>query len=1097
MLVRRLVSGVLCLLFFCLCAPVMGCSPHVGVVINEVVSSNRSSYTADGLEGADWIELYNAGSSAVRLLDYILTDNADSPDIGCILPDLTIPAGGYCVLSADPSAGDAAGVFCLPFGISKDGETLYLLDPSGQLVCDLTVPALGEDISYARYSDGTYGYCLRPTPNAANTSSIVAELPASPGGQARSDVPLRISEVVSGNGQAEPYACCDWMELYNPSDADVAVGGFHLSDQESDLCKASVSPLTVPARGYAVVVCTKTPEKVACASAAIHISSDGETLYLSDMEGLLIDCVTVPALPKNASWALDADGQYGYCGVATPGRENRNVRTGQSGYADMDADEPVRISEVLPDNAYSVIDAYGDHSDFVELYNSDSAPVSLLGYYLSDAEEDLTRWAFPDVDIGAGAYLLVFLSGRNTAEAELHANFSLSSEDDGCFLYRAETFSVDRIGIPADLSENVSIGRAADGSPVYYAYPTPRFPNARAFSQPDTLACYPADDVHISEVCAIGDADGDWIELYNPTDRDLDLDGWYLSDDPDDPTRCRLAGLTVQAGGYAVWEAASQADAFRISAGGETVLLTDPNGITRDVFQTGALSAGVTSGRVCGQPSVARVFFASPTKGRENSAVYTTGQTSAPVFSDTTLYHDGPFLLSLACDEPDASIRYTLDGSEPDAGSSLYREPLSVAESMTVRATAFVEGKQASAVQTAHFLLQEAHTLPVVCLALDARQWRLLNDVPYAEDGYLERCAHLTYYEADGTLGTAFFAGVRPRGNASIGYPQKSLSVHLRARYGQGEVIYPFWDGDAGAYATLILRNGSQDINGARLRDSFANRAATGMTLDCAQTRPVIVYVNGAYYGIMDLNEGMNQDYLVTRFGVGADTVNIVARNDSVKRGSADDYLRVRRYARTADFTSDATLTAFSQWVDIPYVTDYLIAQTFFGNYDIHNQNYWSTDDYTIRWRPYLYDVDRCLASASVSARMFGMYFNADGVVHNQHGDKVNMDIYCALRKNASWCDAFLNRYAELLCTGFSVETLSQLLDTMADELRPEMAAHIERFGMPASLQQWESNVSELRANIAGRHATIQKQLRAEFDLTEAEWAQRMAAYGG
>ena len=59
------------------------------------------------------------------------------------------------------------------------------------------------------------------------------------------------------------------------------------------------------------------------------------------------------------------------------------------------------------------------------------------------------------------------------------------------------------------------------------------------------------------------------------------------------------------------------------------------------------------------------------------------------------------------------------------------------------------------------------------------------------------------------------------------------------------------------------------------------------------------------------------------------------------RHGSAADYARVRRYARGTDFTEDAALEAFGAWVDVAHVTDYLIAQTFFGNYDIHNQNCW------------------------------------------------------------------------------------------------------------------------------------------------------------
>ena len=75
----------------------------------------------------------------------------------------------------------------------------------------------------------------------------------------------------------------------------------------------------------------------------------------------------------------------------------------------MGAEEPVRISEALFDNAFSAIDSYGDRSDWVELYNAGAQSVSLLGYYLSDDADDPTRFALPDVTLsllnGAGLSL--------------------------------------------------------------------------------------------------------------------------------------------------------------------------------------------------------------------------------------------------------------------------------------------------------------------------------------------------------------------------------------------------------------------------------------------------------------------------------------------------------------------------------------------------------------------------------------------------------------------------------------------------------------------------------------------------------------------
>lgn len=1074
------------LLLCLLGAAAAGCGGSGSVVLSEVVSSNRSSYVDETLGTPDWIELYNPGDRPVRLQGYILTDKPDTFDPACVLPDITLEPGGYCVIPAD---GSAAGgdPFCLPFGVSRLGETLYLLNPAGQLVDKLVVPELGEDVSYAR-GDGEEGYCLQPTPGRPNTMPLLSALEAPETFEA-SEMVLFLNEVVSGAADGS----ADWVELYNPGTEDVALDGCSLSDREDDPRRAQLADVTVPAGGYAVVECT--------GERGFSIASEGETLLLFDAYSRLIDRVAVPEVPRGQSWARRADGSFGYCGAPTRGAENVEAEIGDEPFVEMGADAPVRVSEALFDNAFSAIDSYGDRSDWVELHNVSDGSVSLAGYYLSDDADEPMRYALPDVTLQPGEYRLVFLSGRASTKEELHADFAVSELDDGCLLYHAATRGVDQIPWVDGLPENVSIGRAEDGALEYYAYPTPGQPNAQAVSDPAALVAYPADGVYISEVCA-GGPDGDWIELHNGGGEAADLDGWYLSDDPWEPQRFRLEQVTLEPGAYCVIPAASDGTAeggagFGISLSGETLLLTDAGGLVRDVFETGVLESGRTSGRSEAAPEAARVFFAEPTRGRRNSASYTTGRTPAPVFSETALYHDAAFELALSCADADAEIRYTLDGSEPGPDDALYGGPIAIDGSVTVRAAAFGAGLEPSPVQTQHFLFEEGHALPVVCIACEPSLWTKLmrsklNAV--ADEGP----ATISYYEADGTLGTVFPAAIRARGNTSLKYAQKSVSVHLRPSLGQRTVTYPFWgEGSAAAYGTLVLRNGSQDIASARLRDSFANRAVAGLRLDYAATRPVIVYVNGAYHGIYDLNEGMNQDYLEAHYGIDPDTVNIVGKNYVTRHGSAEDYSRVRRYARGTDFSEDAALETFSAWVDVAYATDYLIAQTFFGNYDIHNQNYWATDDYAVRWRPYLYDVDRCLCEGRSELNLFGQYFDPQGVQYNPAGDRVNMDLYCALRENAAWRDAFLDRYAELLCGNFSVERLTALLDQMAAALRPEMERHIARWGMPASLMDWEASVAAMRAEIPLRHAAIQRQLQQEFGLTQAEWEAYLGRHAG
>lgn len=1053
--------------------------------ISEVVSSNGLSLEEEPYGAVDWIELHNRSGADLSLHGWYLSDKSTLSDGSRALPNVTIPADGYYVILAD-TEGAQKGDRCLPFSISKAGETLYLFDPSGLRAATVEVPALWKDISWALGQDGRYGYCLYPTPGEANTTEITSDPPEETDWEVRmagrrSLVVLRINEICS----APDSRTADWIELFNPTDQPLDVTGFYLSDSAGDPMKGQLPALTVPAQGYLAVPLGAAADPETGVT-AFSLSSKGETICLYDGRLGLIDTVEVPAMQEGLVYARGADGTFGYCGVPTPGAANTGGIYAEPVRA-MASDSPIHINEVLFRNKYSAIDSFGDHSDWVELVNRSKAKVSLAGYYLSDSQNDPRKWALPDTELAPGEYLLVFLSGHDQRTGELHASFSVSKRDDGCCLYNANTLEMERLPYPEDLKDNVSIGLSQDGKLLYYGYPTPGYDNAAAFS--DQEACgLPNGDVIISEVSAGGDS-GDWIELYNRGARKLNLTGWSLSDDERSPRKLTLGNVQMNAGSYYVvsLEKGNAASPFAISLSGEELVLTDKQGIVRDVFATGALRQGMTSGRKADDPTCQRVFFSAATRGKENGTPLS-GYAATPFFSDISLYHEGPFELAMTADEGTA-IHYTLDGSAPTEKSPIYSGPLTISKNTTVRAVGMAKDRCISEETVATYLFRKAHTLPVVCIAAEPSRWSALTKVPFQESGLTEQMAWILYYESDGSLGTFFPAGISPRGNASLSYPQKSLSIHLRGRYGRSGVTYPFWGEKSFlTYKFLILRNGSQDIRSARLRDSFASRAAENMHVMTAWTRPVIVYVNETYYGIMDLNEGMNQDYLWTHYQVDGDLVNMVQRNDHVKRGSAQEFVALRQFARGKKLADDKVYEEFLQKVDMDAFIDYLIAQSFFGNYDIHNQNWWNSTDGKVLWQPILYDIDRCLNTTSVSSNVLGMYFTSSGVVHNRQGDRIMMEIPCGLKKNAAWCRRFVERYAELLCTDLSEARLNSLLDEMADALRPEMKEHAALWKMPDSLKSWEGSIKEMHRCISKRYATVYSQIKHQFSLSDAEW---------
>ena len=97
--------------------------------------------------------------------------------------------------------------------------------------------------------------------------------------------------------------------------------------------------------------------------------------------------------------------------------------------ASMTGDSVV-INELMADNDTTIADPQGDYDDWLELYNLTDSPVMLTGMYLSDKEDNLTKWEFPEnTEIPANGYLIVWLDEDHDDEDAtegLHANFKLS-----------------------------------------------------------------------------------------------------------------------------------------------------------------------------------------------------------------------------------------------------------------------------------------------------------------------------------------------------------------------------------------------------------------------------------------------------------------------------------------------------------------------------------------------------------------------------------------------------------------------------------------------------------------------------------------------
>ena len=143
------------------------------IVINEVLAANDEIIADEAGEFDDYIELYNKSNTSISLEGYYLTD--DISDLTKFaLPTETINANGYFLIWADKD--DEQGVHHANFKLNADGEELYLVNPSGEIVDALSFTNQEDDISYGRFPNGTGDFeNMTPTPLATNSEVASVE----------------------------------------------------------------------------------------------------------------------------------------------------------------------------------------------------------------------------------------------------------------------------------------------------------------------------------------------------------------------------------------------------------------------------------------------------------------------------------------------------------------------------------------------------------------------------------------------------------------------------------------------------------------------------------------------------------------------------------------------------------------------------------------------------------------------------------------------------------------------------------------------------------------------------------------------------------
>ncbi len=615
----------------------------------------------------------------------------------------------------------------------------------------------------------------------------------------------------------------------------------------------------------------------------------------------------------------------------------------------------------------------------------------------------------------------------------------------------------------------------------------------------------------------------DWVEIHNAGQDAMNLQGYGLSDRRSD-IKYRFPNTMLAPKAFMVVfasEGPGELEAsFKLSKEGETVFLFNTTDELVDSMQVAPLEDDQSFGRLCDSLAVYG-HFNEPTFSASNcdSDIQFIG---GPVsFSKKGGYYPEAFDLSLECPLPEAEVRFTLDHSDPDANSQLYQAPLTLQsrpdeqyyyaniktssaisidtvyapqpKATVVRAACFVDGKrQGDVVTHTYFIERLPHDLPIVSLVSAEKHFFSRKSgimVPgnpkggynYEQKGRAwERPVSFEYF-IDGELQLARNAGVRIHGGTTRGLPLKSLRLYAREDYGFDNFHFPFFpDREEDKYKRLLLRNAGQDYWGAFLRDALAHEILKGTTLDIQANQPVVVYLNGEYWGLANMREYQDDHYVESHYGIDSRTVKRYKYQSN----------ELIQFARKNDMKDSVIYQQMKEMMDVRNYQDLVIADNYFYRWDNNNRELWDSPGRPKRF--FLFDMDVGLGGASTQEQPWLFdYFKYMDDPTNELGERdIHEDynhpfsyVYLSLMENDSFQTQFLERYLDLLKTNFSYPNTRGLARRMASRIEDEMINHIERWGQFPGIDYWFWHLDYIDDFLRMRPCAVYDQLVERFGV--------------
>lgn len=381
--------------------------------INEIMADPKGLTV---LPETEYIEIYNASEETISLKGWVLVYGDTEVD----LTDFDFPANSYLVLyrqgrEIETDSGLEMPLSKFPANLANNGKRIQLIDPSGQLVDEVTYEKAKAGKSWEWSVDGWFLSTHERGGTPGGKNSVNSDNPEEPEPETYTYGAILINEVMADPKGAEGLPETEYVELWNSTASVISLKDwtFYYEDKAVRL-----DSYTISAGEYIIIykegreiTCGRYGYAMPLSAFPANLANSGKSLAICDPSGAFIDEITYEKAKAGISWEREGDTWYFSTDNrgGTPGEANsdpsadpgENPQPGDSSVEPLD----IIFNELLPN-------PYPEGSEYIELYNRSSESHSLQALSIAVRKSDgelSTQYPLSDITVplASGEYILL------------------------------------------------------------------------------------------------------------------------------------------------------------------------------------------------------------------------------------------------------------------------------------------------------------------------------------------------------------------------------------------------------------------------------------------------------------------------------------------------------------------------------------------------------------------------------------------------------------------------------------------------------------------------------------------------------------------